>query len=61
MPDIPEDLIYIRHAGALLAFKRDEYYRAIKRGKYIRRAQATADRERKILEKAKREGGRDPY
>lgn len=62
MIDIPEDdLIYIRHGGALLALTRSEFKRAIKRGKYIRRCDATERRAEKRLEKSKREGGRESY
>lgn len=61
MTDVPEDLIYIRHGGALLAFRRAEYIAAVKRGKYLKRCDATEKRAEKRLEKTRREGGCEPY
>ncbi|MFW6113355.1 MAG: hypothetical protein ACOC78_00325 [Actinomycetota bacterium] len=61
MADIQKNLILIKHGGALLAFRRDEYVRAVKRGKYIKRCDSTERRAEKRLEKTRREGGRDSY
>ena len=62
MADIPEDLVFIHQGKALLAFRRDEYIRAVKRGKYIKRCDLTETRAEKRLERSKREGGgREPY
>lgn len=56
MADIPGDVVLIKQGQALLAFKRDEYFRAVRRGKLIRRCNATDSRMEKRLEKARREG-----
>lgn len=54
MSEIPEGVVLIRHGNTLLAFRRDEYIRAVKRGREIQRYDIEEQRAEERLELTRR-------
>lgn len=54
---VEDDMVIIPVSKAILVLTREEFVRALRRGKYHRRGQATRTREHRRLELAKREDG----
>lgn len=54
MSEIPEGVVLIRHGNTLLAFRRDEYIRAVKRGREIQRYDIKEQRAEERLELTRR-------